>query len=196
MRRWTAYLETALPAELREQYESARAVTRDLNDRFTRPQTAIAQTLDRQQGQYRQPNSAVPDKFVQSDEGRVSDFEALVRETSGDGRVRGAIRDQIVSDVRDRGLLNDPDRLQAYLDRYGTVFRQLPELRAELGSASALRRTLNEASGFETGLARELGTADRPGNSTVARYLRHGDETSEAAFDSVLRSRGPWPGRR
>ncbi|WP_126397868.1 hypothetical protein [Blastochloris tepida] len=185
------YLGAALPAELRGQYDAARAVSRDLNDRFTRPQSAIAQTLDRQQGLYRQPDSAVPDKFVQSDEGRIADFEALIREAGNDPRTRGAIRDQVLSDVRQRGLLDDPERLDAYLGRYNTVFSRFPELRAELGNAAALRRTLGEATTAEAGLARDLGTPERPGRGTVGQYLRSADETTEAAFERVLRSHEP-----
>lgn len=187
------YLGRALPAELRGEYDAARAVSRDLNDRFTRPQTAIAQTLDRQQGLYRQPDSAVPDKFVQADEGRIADFEALIREAGSDPRTRSALRDQIISDVRQRGLLDDPERLGAYLGRYRTVLGQFPELRAELGNAAALRRTLGDATTAEAGLVRELGTPERPGRGTVGQYLRSADETTELAFERVLRS--PEPGR-
>jgi hypothetical protein len=70
------YLDEAVPPELRQEYDAARAATVDFHDRFTRPQTAIAQTLDRTEGVYRQPDSAVAGKFVQADEGRVNEFQA------------------------------------------------------------------------------------------------------------------------
>lgn len=62
------YVAKAVPEELRGQWDAARAARRDMADRFERPQSGIAQTLDRREGQYTQPDSAVPGKFVQSDQ--------------------------------------------------------------------------------------------------------------------------------
>jgi hypothetical protein len=49
---------------------AARAAAVDFHDRFTRPQTAIAQTFDRQEEIYRQADSALAGKFGQAEEGR------------------------------------------------------------------------------------------------------------------------------
>lgn len=187
------YLETAVPEGLRQQYDTARAATRDAADRFSRPQTAIAQTLDRQQGQYRQPDSAVARKFVQDDTGRISDFEALMRETGHDQRTVGAVRDQILADVRDRGLLNNPQGLTDYLGRYNTILSdpRFNAVRGELDNAAGLRRQLGEATDAQAGLTRELGTAERPGTSTVGQYLRFGDERAQNAMKGVMASKEP-----
>ncbi|WP_398468005.1 hypothetical protein [Tardiphaga sp.] len=187
------YLDNAVPPELRQSYDQARAATVDFHDRFTRPQTAIAQTLDRQQGLYRQPDSAVPGKFVQSDEGRIADFQALMRETGNDDRVVSAVRDQILHDVRDRGLLDRPDQLRDYLTRYNTVLSdpRFNATRGELDNAAGLRRTLDNATTAETAMQRELGTAERPGTSTVGKYLQYGDERSQDALKGVIASKNP-----
>ncbi|HEV2155402.1 hypothetical protein [Bradyrhizobium sp.] len=187
------YLDDAVPPELRQSYDEARAATVDYHDRFTRPQTAIAQTLDRQEGQYRQPDSAVTRKFVQDDQGRIADFQALMREAGNDQRTVAAVRDQILADVRDRGLLERPDQLRDYLARYNTILsdRRFAGVRGELDNAAGLRRTLDESTAAETQLTRELGTAERPGTSTVGKYLQYGDERSQDALKGVLASKDP-----
>lgn len=183
-----SYMAEHLPADLQEQYGRARDLRRDFADRFERPQTAIAQTLDRQEGQYRLPDSAVPRKFVQSDEGRIADFEALMREAGNDDRVRTAVHDQILADVRDRGLLDNPQGLNRYLEQYGAVFNRFPELRQELGSAGNLRRQLAEATTAETDLRAML---TRQGRSAVADYLQYGNENADRAMQSVIAAKEP-----
>lgn len=187
------YLDNAVTPELRADYDRARAATVDFNDRFTRPQTAIAQTLDRQQGVYRQPDSAVAQKFVQTDEGRITDFQALMRETGNDDRTVSAVRDQILADVRDRGLLDRPEQLADYLGRYSTVLSdpRFNNTRAGLDNAAGLRRSLDAATVAETDLTRSLGTPDRPGTSTVGKYLQFGDERSQDALKGVIASKNP-----
>lgn len=187
------YLDNAVPPDLRTQYDHARGATVDFHDRFTRPQTAVAQTLDRQQGQYRQPDSAVAGKFVQADEGKVADFQALMRETGHDDRTVSAVRDQILADVRDRGLLDRPDQLTDYLGRYNTVLSdpRFNGVRDQLNNAAGLRRSLDEATANETSLTRELGTPGRSGTSTVAKYLQYGDERAVEAMKGVMAARKP-----
>lgn len=187
------YLDNAVPPELRQSYDQARAATVDFHDRFTRPQTAIAQTLDRQQGLYRQPDSAVAQKFVQADEGRIADFQALMREAGNDDRVITSVRDQILADVRDRGLLDRPDQLRDYLSRYNTILSdpRFNATRGELDNAAGLRRSLDDARTAETALTRDLGTAERPGTSTVGKYLQYGDERAQDALKGVIASKNP-----
>lgn len=182
------YMESSLPEQLQQQYAAAREATFDFNERFTRPQSGIAQTLATREGLPRSPDSAVPGRFVQSDQGRISDFEALMREAGSDDRVRLSVRDQILQDVSDRGLLERPEQLQSYLDQYGTVFNKFPDLKDELGNAANLRQQLVQAQEAEQGLQRMLTTQN---GSTVARYLTYGDENASAAMRGVLSSRDP-----
>jgi len=182
------YLEEAVPVDLRSQYDAARAARRDVADRFERPQTAIAQTLARQEGQYRQPDSAVAGKFVQSDEGKIADFEALMREAGSDDRVQTAVRDQILADVRKRGLLHKPDALDDYLRQYGTVFNKFPALKTELGNAGAVRRQLATAEEAETSVLSQFG---EKGKSAVAKYLQYEDANAERAMKGIMANKEP-----
>lgn len=183
------YLEANIPAELREQYETARAATRDFNDRFTRPQSAIGQTLAEREGQPRSPDSTVAGRFVQSDQGRIADFEALMREAGSDERVQTAVRDQILQDVQSRGLLDNPQALNDYLGQYGTVFGKFPDLKTQLGNAGSLRTALTEAQTNADNTIRQL---TQPGQErAVANYLSYGDERAEQAMKGVLASRDP-----
>lgn len=182
------YMQTNLPDDLRQQYDAARAATVDFNDRFTRPQTAIGQTLAETQGQPRLPDSAITKKFVQGDQGRIADFEALMREAGNDDRVQEAVRDQILQDVRDRGLLENPQALNDYLENYGTVFQRFPGLRRELGSAGALRTQMDTAVAGEQQLR---DTLTRQGQSAVANYLQYGNENADRAMRSVIGAKDP-----
>lgn len=181
------YLDGHMPGAVQDAYAQARAVSRDLNDRFTRPQTGIAQALDRQEGQYRLPDSAVPRRFVQSDEGRVADFDALMREAGGDYRARAAVEDQILHDVQRLS----PEQLDEYVRTHGRVFQQFPGLRARLEEAGGLRRTADAATARQTELTRSLGDETTPGSSSVGRYLRYGDAQSETAMRGVLNAADP-----
>ncbi|MGX5775439.1 hypothetical protein [Methylorubrum zatmanii] len=181
------YLDGNMPGGVQEAYAQARAVSRDLNDRFTRPQTAIAQTLDRQEGQYRLPDSAVPRRFVQPDEGRVADFDALMREAGQDPRARAALQDQILNDVQRLG----PDQLDEYVRTHARVFQQFPELRTRLEEAGGLRRSADAATERQGELTRSLGDQSTPGSSSVGRYLAYGPENADKAMRTVLNAREP-----
>lgn len=182
------YMKTSLPEDLRQQYDTARTATRDFNDRFNRPQTAIGQTLAEREGQPRYPDSTVAGKFVQDDQGRIADFEALMKEAGNDGRVQSAVRDQILQDVRDRGLMENPQALNDYLGQYGTVFGKFPALKDELGNAGALRKNMEAATQTEQQLRTTL---TQQGKSNVANYLSYGDEKADQAMKGVLASRDP-----
>ncbi|AVF02919.1 MULTISPECIES: hypothetical protein [Devosia] len=182
------YLDQNVPQELSAQYSTARTATRDYHDRFTRPQTAIGQTLSERQGQPRYPDSAVAGRFVQSDQGRIADFEALMREAGSDERVQTAVRDQILQDVQSRGLLENPQALDDYLGQYGTVFGRFPQLREQLGSAGTLRAALADATTNQQRTIRDL-TSD--GKSAVQNYLKFGHERAQDAMRRVIADPDP-----
>jgi hypothetical protein len=183
-----SYMDNNLPDDLKAQYGAARDATRDFHDRFTRPQTAIGQTLSEREGMPRYPDSSVAGKFVQSDQGHIADFEALMKEAGSDQRVQTGVRDQILQDVRDRGLLDKPQALGDYLGQYSTVFKKFPDLQAQLGDAKNLRAELDMASSSEQELRSSL---TQQGKSNVANYLSYGDEKAEQAMKGVLASRDP-----
>jgi hypothetical protein len=182
--------------DIGEALNNARAVSRDLNDRFTRRGTPIADALaTRPGGGPARPDSEVARSFVRPDEGQASNIGRLLTETESlptAPQVRDAIQDQILADVKSQGLLERPDRLEKYLDQYGSVFERFPELKADLGTAAGLRRVADEAKTAQSALTRELGGVDgQPGASSVAKYLAFGDERAPDAMASVVAARDP-----
>lgn len=174
----------------------ARAVSFDLNERFSRRGTPIADALaTRPTGGPALPDSQVAPRFVQPDERQASNIDRLLTETQAAGSandVREALRDQILSDVNQRGLLERPDRLDEYLGQYEAVFNRFPELRDELGTAAGLRRSADDAGRAQSDLTRQLGGVEgQPGASAVARYLSFGDERAADAMASVTGARDP-----
>lgn len=147
--------------EIATALDNARAVSRDLNDRFTRRGTPIADALaTRPSGGPARPDSEVARSFVQPDEGQASNIGRLLTETeslSSAPQVREAIQDQILADVNKQGLLERPDRLEQYLGQYESVFERFPDVRQSLGTAAGLRRAVADAETNLADLKRTLG---------------------------------------
>lgn len=191
-----AYLEANLPPELKAQYDAARAATKDMKDRFGRPDTYLAQVLERREGVPRVPDSGVASRFVQPNEGRLQEFQALAREAGNDPRAANAIRDQMLADIKDRGILNSPDAVREYIDQYRTVVDSVPGLRRQLETATEARVASTMADTAESDIIRELGGVLPGGNtvegkSIVGRYLSYGDERSADAMRRVVANRDP-----
>lgn len=180
------YVDSAVPPALRDQWDAARAATRDMNDRFTRPQTGIAQTLGRREGMYSLDDSAVAGKFTPTDQGRVDDFRALMREAGTDQRVRDGLTDEVLSQAR--GLLDRPAALGKFLADRNIVLTEFPDVRARLQAAGAAKTTLDQAETEAKRLVRELGDPARgvTGTGAQANYLRFGPEGTVPAMRTVL----------
>lgn len=183
-----SYLDEAVPEGLRGQYDVAKAARRDVADRFERPQNAVSQVLGERQGVYNVPDSGVAPRFAQSDEGRLTDLRQLMSEAGGDAGVRPALRDQFLANIRDRGLLDRPDQLNAYLDRHATLLDQLPGLRDELSAGGAASRVSAEARGAADTTRRDLTT---PGRSPEAAYLRYDEAGTVRSMRTVLGAAKP-----
>lgn len=182
------FLQRNTPQQTADALENARRVSFDLNERFTRPGDPVAETVRRAEGRPRLADSDVPRRFIQPDRGQASNIDRLLTEAQGAEDVLPALRDQILSDVETRGLLERPEQLDQYLSQYGRVFSRFPELRDELGTASGLRREVDAASSAAEGVRRTLGTDN---GSTVARYLSYGDERARDAMAAVVNAREP-----
>lgn len=183
------FMEAMLPDELKAQYDAARAARRDVGDRFERPGTAIAETLrPREGGGYALDDSAVTSRFTPTDQGKVSDFQALLREAGSDSRARNAIADEILTDVQAQGLADRPEQLTRYLNDRNVVLSEFPELRNRLGNLGVRREALTAAQRNAETTTKNLMT---PGRSNVATYLQYGDEQSERAITGVLNAADP-----
>lgn len=209
------YLGTA--PDIAEPLANARAVSLDLNNRFTRRGTAVADTLaTRPTGGPAVPDSEVARRFVRPDEGQASEMDRLLTEVgdqpgvvsgqlasdgtpvtaaqaaalAGDNAeaVRGALRDQILADVNARNMLQNPDRLDAYLSQYEQVFQRFPELRDELGTAAGLRRTATEAAEAARTTEGQLAPGAR---TPVGQYRRFGPEDALNSARTVVNSDDP-----
>lgn len=174
---------------------NARQISFDLNERFTRRGTPVADTLaTRPSGGPVVPDSNVARQFIQPDEGQASVIDRVLAETgptASAASARAALQDQILADVGSRGLLDKPSELQAYLNQYSTVFSRFPELRDQFGSAAALRTKLTEAQAAKATTERTLGTPDKAGTSQVAKYLAFGDERAVDAMSGVVNAKDP-----
>jgi hypothetical protein len=183
------YMDAILPPELRTQYDTARAARRDMADRFERPGTGIAETLrPREGGGYALDDSAVTSRFTPTDQGRVSDFQALMREAGTDQRARRAIEDELITDVQQNRLTDNPEQLRRYLNDRNVVLSEFPDLRNRLENIGVRREALTGAEKTAEATRRDLTT---PGRSNVATYLQYGDAQSERAITNVLNAADP-----
>ena len=186
------FMDQSVPIGLREQYDAARAARVDFGDRFERRGDAIAETLRTTERGRRQsrPDHAVTRPFVQPNEGRRSDFDALMNEAGGDHRVRTAVSDQMLADVHPN--LAAPDRLDDYLAQYSQTLDRFPELRDQLTAAADTRRAADAAQTAEQRITLEYGGPNgQRGRNVVARYLEYGDENASKAMASVMASKDP-----
>lgn len=184
-----SFLDETLPPDLNEMYDTARRARADYGDRFEAPGSAVAESLRRnERGDYALDDSAVANRFTPTDQGRVSDMQALLREAGDDPRVRTALADEVLSDVQSRGLLGKPEQLQRYMGERNILLGEFPELRQNLTRARA-------AGEYQTGVAKaSQATQDRltrPGASAQASYLRYDNEATVDAVRNL--TSGPKP---
>lgn len=183
------FLEQAVPPELVQQLDAARAARRDVADRFERPGDAIAEVLrTRPGGDYRLNDAAVPGRFTPTDQGKVSDFRALMREAGTDTRAREAVADEILSQAQRNGLLERPEALTRWMAQRNIVLSEMPEVRDRLMAAGTAQQTAQTARNTLETTRRDLTT---PGRSTTASYLKYGDERVRDAIETVLSNPKP-----
>lgn len=175
---------------LAEPLKAARETSFDLNERFTRRGTPTADVLaSRPSGGPVVPDSSVAGKFVQPDEGQASNIDRILREGGSNADVKAALADEIKAGAQP--FLGKPDQLDAYLKQYGTVFQKFPDLKAELGTAAALRRSADEAATAKAATEARLGAPGKPGSSAVAKYLQYGDARAVDAMSGVVNAKDP-----
>lgn len=191
------YLESdALPADVRAATASAREVSRNVNERFNRPNDPLAKTLAEREGRPNLPDSSVAKQFVQPDSGQASNIDRLLAETdltSHGGSVRAAVKDEILAQMEKGKVLGDPEAIDNFLSSYGRVFERYPDLRDELTQAAQAGRNLDAAGTAQSELTASVGSPDGSlkGKGPVGKYLQHGDASSERAIGEVLASKDP-----
>lgn len=175
-----AYLDE-IP-EISDALRNARAVSFDLNERFTRRGTPIADSLaTTPTGGNSVPDSQVAGRFVQPDERQASSIDSVLRETDNAEDVRAALGDQIRAGAAP--LLDKPDRLESFLGQYDQVFQKFPELREELGTVAGLRRTADTAAEAAADTTKALAPG---GTSPTGKYRRFGAEDPARSMRTVI----------
>lgn len=183
------FLDAVMPEDLRQKYDAARDLRRDFGDRFGRSGDAIAETLRRRDGgDYRLDDSAVAGRFNQPDQGNLNDLRALLREAGQDPRVRGALADEVLSDIQQRNLVDNPARLARYMEDRGVLLEQFPELRQRLNRARAASDYKKGVEAASTATQARLNT---PGRSPEASYLKFDNEATVDAVRNLVS--GPKP---
>ena len=173
-RNLTEEQQQALTAARQAKFQEAEA--------FGRPGDPVAEALAvRDGGRPRLRDDQVAGRFVNP---QAMDRLFAQADTP---QTRAAIRDEVLS----RGDTSSAQRIRDFVGAYGEQIDRFPGLRQELDAATAAREAETAAQGRYDQTARELGTAERPGNSTVGRYLQYGDERSQDALKGVLASKNP-----
>jgi hypothetical protein len=183
------FLDSNMSPAARENYNAAKEARRDQADRFERPGTALREILQtREGGDYRTDASAVARRLLQRNTGKLSDFQAAMREAGSDPRLRTALEDELRAEIQRRDLGNKPAQLLAFMDEYREVFRVFPEFRQRLTSTAAAKNT-TDAVVATADQARQ--TLTNPARSPVARYLQYGDAATQDAMTAIVKGKDP-----
>lgn len=174
-----------------EALENARAVSRDLNDRFTRRGDAVAETLaTRPSGGPIVQDSTVAGRFIQPDEGQVSTTQRLLDETDRldpPRAVRPALADQMRAETQ--GMT--PEQITRYTAERTRMMELFPDLEADLAAAArtgtAAREAERTAADTARAAARERAAGTREAQRTLTDRQRaetaRVEETRAALFD-------------
>ncbi|MFY7925560.1 MAG: hypothetical protein ACOVN5_07100 [Aquidulcibacter sp.] len=186
------FLDEAMPPELRQQYEAARATRKDVADRFERPGTALQRVLQRREGGgYQLDDSAVTRQFTPTDQGNLTDFRDALREAGGDSRLRNAIADEIVVEAERSGVMAKPEALRQFLSERSLVLEQFPELRQKLGSVADRQQAVDTAKAGEQTLQRDLGTDTQRGRTIVGKFASYSPVKARQAVKEIYAERDP-----
>lgn len=181
------YVDQNIPAELREAYDAARAGTKDMKERFSRPGTGIAETLrTREGGSYQLDDSAVTRQFTPTDNGRIRDFKAVLAEAGTDPRARNAIADEVMDEAA--RFVDRPQALASFLKERSILLSEFPELKTKLEAVGTSKTALAAAEKAEKATTRQL---TQKGHSATANYLQYGDERTLDAVRTVTNAGKP-----
>lgn len=188
------YLEEAAPSELYKQITDARAVSRDVNERFNRPGDPLANTLARREGRPIVPDSGVGGQFLRPDRGQASNVDRVLAETdltSGGQDVFANLQDEARANMERYGVTTKPERAERYGQEFGRSTDRLG-LRDDLNAVEQTGRELQTATTNRQTFEKIYGTpGNERGTGTVGKYLQFGDEQSERAISQVLSSKDP-----
>ena len=166
--------QTALAGARGAKFEEATA--------FARQGDPVASALARNEG-------GVPkmrDENVAKSFTRTQAMDRLFQEADSP-ETRAAIRDEMLAGAD----VSRADRLQGFIDTNSEQIDRFPGLRDELSQAVKARGDETAAATKRTDLERTLGTDEKPGRSTVGKYLQYSDANSDKAIREVLSAKDP-----
>jgi hypothetical protein len=176
-----------LPAESLSRWEQARAISRDVNERFNRPNDPLAAVISRREGRPDVPDSGVGQRFVQPDRGQASNINRVLAETdltSQGAPVFGALQDELRADALRRGVTKKPENADSFVRDYSTAADRLG-VRSDIEQVGQTGRVAREAERVADTTRRDLTT---PARSPEAKYLQYGDEATVDAVRAVTTS--------
>ena len=176
-----------LPAEALSKWEQARAISRDVNERFNRPNDPLAAVISRREGRPDVPDSGVGQRFIQPDRGQASNINRVLAETdltAEGGPVFGALQDELRADALRRGVAKKPENAEAFVRDYGTASDRLG-VKTDIEQVGQTGRVAREAERVAETTRRDLTT---PTRSPEANYLQYGDEATVDAVNAVTTS--------
>ncbi len=184
-----------LSPEALDKWQQARAISRDVNERFNRPNDPLSAVLSRREGRPDVPDSGVGRQFIQPDRGQASNVDRVLAETDLTSRgapTYGALQDELRADALRRGVAQKPERADAFTRDYGTAADRLG-VKADIEQVGQAGRAVREATKSDEAIRRDLGSPDAPGTGTgpVGRYLRYGPENYDRALNSALNDDAP-----
>lgn len=182
-----------LPPDVLAQWDRARGISRQVNERFNRPNDPVAAVLSRREGRPDVPDSGVGQQFIRPDRGQASNLDRVLAETdltSQGGPVFGALQDELRADALRRGVTQKPERAEGFVREFGAAADRLG-VKGDIQQVGQTGRAAQDAQRADEALRRELGTADKPGTGTVGRFLQYGPEKADQAMATVMSSKDP-----
>ncbi|WP_068314923.1 hypothetical protein [Polycladidibacter hongkongensis] len=184
-----AHIDAAAPPEASEALARARAVSFDLNERFTRSSKPVGKALKEQTGGYARPDSSVPSLFVQPEKGNASYAVTAMEEVSDDEGAVDALKDALFGRVTREGRdLGNASRVSANAASYKTALETVPDVQSAVSDAVASRGAADIAKEGASNVAKRL---TQRGQSATADYLSYGPGQGARAMKEALGSKDP-----
>jgi hypothetical protein len=174
------FIQSQMTGDERAALATARNARFEEGEQFGRRGDPVADILARNEGgQAKMLDANVANLSTRDD------VMARIFEQADTPETRAAIKDQLLSNIKDSGTAKG---LHDFQQRFGPQIARFPGLDGELGAAIRARVSEGTARGAESGLIKDIG---HEGSGPVANYLRYGNENAHKAMSAVLADKDP-----
>ncbi|MCY0148303.1 hypothetical protein OEG84_11425 [Hoeflea sp. G2-23] len=170
-----------LPSDQQGALREARAARHAEGSSFDRVGDPVQRALAQNDAGYKLGDENVAKSFT-----RTQAMDRLFQEADTP-ETRAAIRDEMLTSAD----TSRADKLQSFIDTNSEQIERFPGLRDELSQVAKARGDEATAAARKTDLERTLGTDEKPGRSTVGKYLQYSDANSDKAIREVLSAKDP-----